>query len=370
MNFRKISIVAGIAILIFGYIAMKQIANSKQPPKRKAQTSQKRMVLAQKVQNQDISVLVDINGKLTATNRIELFAEVSGKLKPTQKNFKTGSSYSQGETLIAIDDSEFKLNLFAAKSNFLNVLTQLLPDIKLDYSVDFSAWKTYVDQFQIEKPIADLPEIKSDKLKGFISSKNIFNSFYQLKSQQERLSKYNITAPFNGVVAQSTINEGTLVRANQKLGEFINPNIYEIESAIRINDLDFISIGDSVELTSEDIPGIWLGKVIRISKNINPSTQTFSVYTQVSHPELKEGMFVNGTIKGKKVKSVFALDRRLLLNNNSVYVIKDSALVTKQIEIEKYTTSGVLIKGLMNDEMILKEAISGAYEGLKVEPVI
>jgi len=370
MNFRKISIVAGILIFIGGFFAMKFLANSKEPPKRKSAASQKRMILAQMVENQDVNVLVDVNGKLTASNRIEVFAEVSGKLKPTNKPFKTGNSFGQGESLIAIDDSEFKLNLYAAKSNFLNVLTQLLPDLKLDYPEDFSAWKKYVDAFQIEKSLNDLPEIKSDKLKGFVASKNIFNTFYQLKSQQERLSKYNITAPFQGVVAQSLINEGTLVRANQKLGEFISTNVYEIESAIRVNDLDFISVGDTVELSSEDIPGIWFGKVIRISKNINPSTQTFSVYTQISHPELKEGMYIYGTIKGKKVEQVFSLDRRLLIDNNSVYIVKDSALVVKPIQIEKYTTTGVLIKGLSDGEMILKEAISGAYEGLKVEPVI
>ena len=369
MNFRKISIVVGVIIIFGGFFAMKQIANSKAPPKRKAATNPKRMVLVQEVKNSNIPVRVGITGKLIAKNRIEVFAEVSGKLLQKGKEFKPGVTYQKGEALFAIDDKEFKLNLFAAKSNFLNQLTQLLPDLKLDYPNSFEVWKSYVDSFEIENTLPPLPEVKEGKLKSFIASKNIYNTYYQLKSQEERLEKYHLIAPFSGVVSSALITEGTLVRPNQKLGEFIQPGNYEIESAIRVSDLDFVNLGDTVEFTSKDIPGIWLGKVTRISKNINAATQTFSVFCEVAGSYLKEGMFLNGEIKGKTLTNVFSIDRKLLLDNNAVYTVIDSALVSQKVEVKKFSNQEVLIAGLPSGAFVLKESIIGAFEGLPVEPV-
>lgn len=369
MNFRKISIVVGVIIIFGGFFAMKQISNSKAPPKRKAAANPKRMVLVQEVQNTNTPVQVDITGKLIAKNRIEVFAEVSGKLLQKNKEFKPGVNFQKGEALIFIDNNEFKLNLFAAKSNFLNQLTQLLPDLKLDYPNNFEAWKSYVDQFEIESALKELPEVTEGKLKSFIATKNIYNTFYQIKSQEERLKKYHIIAPFSGVVSTALITEGTLVRPNQKLGEFINPGVYEIESAIRVSDLDFITVGDTVEFTSTDIPGIWLGNVSRVSKNINAATQTFSVFCTVSGSDLKEGMFLNGKIKGKTLENVFSIDRKLLLENNAIYAVQDSTLIVTPVEIQKFSNQSVLVKGLKNGDIILKESIIGAFDGLPVQPV-
>lgn len=370
MNFRKISIVAGIIVIIAGFVGMRMIIASKQAPQKKLAINNARMVLAQTVNNQNIHVTVDITGKLMSVQRIEVFSEVSGMLKFASKPFKVGNSFASGETILSIDDAEFKLNLYASKSNFLNGLNLILPDLKLDYPESFETWKQYTAQFEIKKPLEELPNVNSEKLKSFLASKNIFNSYFQIKSQEERLQKYTISAPFNGVIAQASINEGTLVRANQKLGEFINTQAYEIESAIKVNDLDFVAVGDSVKLTSQDIPGIWYGKVSRISKNINASTQTFSVYTQVSSPQLKEGMFLNGQIIGKQLSDVFLIDRRLLINGSNTYAIVDSVLTETPVNIVKYTAQGVLVKGLPNNQLVLKEAVSGAYNGLKVKPVI
>lgn len=369
VTYRRISIVLGIALLVGGYFLKNELANSKEPPKRKGKTEQKRLVKAQTATNNSIQVNINITGKLVAKNRIEVFAEVAGKLLETPKDFKTGVQFEKGESLIVIDDREFRLNLLAAKSNFLSVLTQVLPDIKLDYQSAFGDWKNYVDHFELEENLSPLPEVESPKLKSFLVSKNVYNTYYQLKSQEERLGKYRIMAPFTGVISQALINHGTLVRMNQKLGEFIRPGHYEMEAAINVKDLSFIAVGDSVKLTSDDISGTWYGRIARISNNINPSTQTFSVFVNVQSNDLKEGMFLNGAIKGDAVENVIQLDRRLLVDQTFVYAIEDSALAKKQVEIKKYTPNTVLVSGLPDSIQLLKQPVTGAYEGMPVTPI-
>ena len=60
----------------------------------------------------------------------------------------------------------------------------------------------------------------------FISGRGIVSSFYNVKNLEQRLSKYNISAPFNGILVEALVTEGTLIRNGQKLGEFAPTRTY------------------------------------------------------------------------------------------------------------------------------------------------
>ncbi len=46
------------------------------------------------------------------------------------------------------------------------------------------------------------------------------------------MSKYTIKAPFKGILTEALVTEGTLIRNNQKLGEYIDPSLYEMEVSL------------------------------------------------------------------------------------------------------------------------------------------
>ena len=56
------------------------------------------------------------------------------------------------------------------------------------------------------------------------------SNYYGVKSAEERLNKYKITAPFDGVISTSFVENGTMARAGLILGEFINSDSFEIET--------------------------------------------------------------------------------------------------------------------------------------------
>lgn len=172
MNFRKISIVAGILIVVAGFIIQGQLAASKKEPKRNQLGNLKRQVLVQEVNNGSINVQIPITGKLTAKTRIEVFAEVSGKLLPTNKEFKVGVTFNKGDVLLAIDKAEFEMNLLASKSNFLSQMLQVLPDLKIDYPNAFNTWKTFADNINIKNPLPTLPIENDKKVTSFLASRN------------------------------------------------------------------------------------------------------------------------------------------------------------------------------------------------------
>ena len=60
------------------------------------------------------------------------------------------------------------------------------------------------------------------------------------------------------------------------------------------------------------------------------------------------------------------MERKLLVNNESVYVFKDSIIDLVKINPVFFTDKTVVIKGLEDGTPVLTRAVPGAYPGMKV----
>lgn len=362
-----VSIAISLIVLI-GAIGMFRLlsAQRKPAPKLEKIVSIKK-VKAQTVENAATSAEIDITGRLSAVERIELFAEVSGTYQATGTPFKEGAYYKKGTPMIKIDDREFGLTLRAQKSSLLNQITLMLPDMKSDYASSFPAWEKYVADFDPNKALTPLPTPQSEQERYYLSAKNIYNLFYTIEAQDVRQEKYIIKAPFSGKVSESSITSGTLVRTGQKLGEFFNPYSYDLEGAVNLKDLNFVKIGSTVALRSEDIAGKWNGKVVRISDAIDPNTQTVKVFIRVGGQGLKDGMYLEGAIKGQALKDVVELPRAVLVGDTAVYAIQGDTLHLMSIIPVRYSAGSVLARGIPNGTQLVNESLIGAFEGMKVE---
>lgn len=367
MKPRQITIVLAVLVIIAGVVGKKKLAAAKEDPKKNEHFDYVKGVKSITVANGDVQSGIDVTGKLVGNQKVELFSEVQGVLLSGSKLFKEGVSYSKGEVIFQLDANEAKMALLAQRSAFLNLLISALPDIKIDYPNDFGAWNSYAEQLNINKDLAELPTTSTPKLKNFLSIKNIYNQYYSIKSAEARLDKYVITAPFDGVVSVANINNGTLVRAGQKLGEFLSTAEYELEAAISVNDIELVNVGDSVKLKSNDMNGAWNGVVKRVSDKIDPATQTLKVFVRVAGNRLFEGMYLSGRIKAGVISNAVELPRKALVDGNNVFMIqRDSTLARVPIKIEKYSDNTVIVTGAENGTRILEEAFNGAYNGMKV----
>ena len=364
---RKLSVIAAFLVLFGGVFAMQFLAKQKEPPPPKAKTVKTaREVKTMEVKNQMVANSLDIQGRLVAFDKIDIFAEVSGTLENTSRAFKVGNYFKKGAVLIKINQDEARLNLLAQRSSLLNAITQMLPDLKIDYTDSFDQWKNYVDQFDPEKPIQPFPKSNNDQEKYFIASKNILNQYYTIKSTETRLAKYTIYAPFSGVLTATDINPGSLVRVGQKLGELMNTGNYELEAAVALSDLRNIKVGNTVQLRSDAIDGEWTGRIKRIDNQIDPTSQTVKLFIGVSGQNLREGMYLIGDVKASPIDDAVRIPRDLLIDQKAVYAVRDSQLILEDVSIVKISGPDVIIKGLDDGTVILKKPVNGAFVGMKV----
>lgn len=364
---RNILIIILSIILLGGSIFLaKYLINNKKKPTPKVEKIVK-TVFTETVNNVSIPLIITTNGNLIAKNKIELYAEVQGVLETTSKEFKQGTTYYKGETIIKINSDEFYANLQAQKSNLFNTITAIMPDIRLDYPSEYDKWQTYLQNFDTQKTLQKLPKITSEKEKFFISGRGISTAYYNVKNLEVKLNKYNLKAPFNGILTESLVNPGTLIRVGQKLGEFIDPSVYEIGVSVKSEYRDLLQIGKQVELYNLEKTKTWLGKVIRINGKVDASTQTIKAFIQVSGKDLKEGQYVEVALQAKAEENAFEVSRSLLIENSKLYVVKDSILdlVTVNPIFENENT--VVVKGLADGTVLLSKPVPGSHSGMLVK---
>jgi len=361
-----IIIVLSIVLVAGSILFAKYLINNKKKPKPKTEKVIK-TVFTEVVNNSSIPLVISANGNLVAKNKIELFSEVQGVLENTSKEFKQGTSYYKGETIIKINSDEFYANLQAQKSNLFNAITAIMPDIRLDYPSEYIKWQNYLQSVNVNKTIQKLPETNSEKEKFFISGRGINTAYYTVKNLEVKFNKYNLRAPFNGILTESLVNPGTLIRVGQKLGEFINPSIYEIGVSVKSEYRELLQIGKQVKLHNLEKTKSWIGKVIRINGKVDISTQTIKAFIQVSDKDLKEGQYVEVELEAIAEENAFEVSRSLLVENSKLYIVKDSILDLVNINLIFENKNTVVVKGLTNGTMILSKPVPGSHSGMLVK---
>lgn len=361
-----LSLAAIIAISVSSVLIGISLSKQKQPMKRRPDPTQTHPVQTVKVQNENIETSLTLTGHLYALDKVELYTEVQGILLPTQKRFKEGNYFAQGETLVKIDDSVFRNNLLAQKSSLLNQLTLLLPDLSIDFPDSAEIWERYLSEFDLEKLLQNLPETKSEKERYYIASRNIFNLYYSIKSMEATHVKYRLQAPYAGVVTQSNINPGTLVRVGQKLGEFTRTTVYEMEAFAAVDEIPFLDIGKKVTLTCDDIPGEFEGRVQRISGIIDKDSQSMKVYITTRSQQLKEGMYITATVRGDPIQGAFRLSRSALIGKDQIWVIQNGSLALQTITIAGDDEDNLFVQGLTDGTQVVTDPPADAHEGMKL----
>ena len=370
MKKRKIIIVAGVLLVAAAIFVTQWLTGRDQEDSSQQQSTtptSATVVSTRQVNAQDVQSYVDITGRLEPEDKIDIYAEVGGVLLPTNPAFKVGNRFRKGTPLVRINDSEARQNLRAQKSNYITTLASVVADLKIDFPDAFQTWENYLLSFSVDEPTPPLPEPASEQLRLFLGARNVYTQYYTLRQLEEQLDKYRIYAPFTGTLTEASINQGTLVRQGQRLGEFIKDDVYEMEAAVRPEELAFIAVGDEVELSSVSSDS-WQGTVVRINERVEPTSQTIKVFVRVDGDALKAGMYLEGRVKGRLYEDAFEIPRDVLVNENKVFIVQDSTAELLTVETLKTSDETAIVRGLEDGMTLITEDNTEAFSGTKVAP--
>ena len=114
---RKILVIAVPVLIILGFIVVTSvfIALNKKPEEKK-QNFNTLAVIADYAKLEDVQLTVNTQGEARPQIEIDLVPEVGGKIVYVSPNFIEGGLFKKGETLLRIEDADFKVAVIRAEA--------------------------------------------------------------------------------------------------------------------------------------------------------------------------------------------------------------------------------------------------------------
>ncbi|WP_372776266.1 efflux RND transporter periplasmic adaptor subunit [Mangrovibacterium sp.] len=372
MSWRKITfIIVALIILLGGAAGLSWMFGRMKPePPRRDGDGAKRFVKTEAVVYTDIVSPLEREGRVVASHDVLLVAEAAGKIEMGEMPIKKGTSFRKGQVLASIYKDEAELALKARKSNFLNLLSNILPDLKIDYPEEYETYYNYFSSVSFEGALPELPEPKGDKLKVFLASRSILSEYYGLLQDEKNLQRRLLVAPFDGTFSQVNFEVGAYVSAGSQIARMIGTDVLEVEVPVENHNSKWIKIGDQVKVYGRNSTDTLSGSVIRKANFVDATTQSRSVFVgvhQFAAGDLLAGEYKVVEFPGQRISRAMEIPRSAVFNSNVVFTVADGVLKKATIEILKMSESSLIFNGLPEGARIVVEPLINVKENLPVE---
>lgn len=331
-----------------------------------------KFVDTQVVQPDSLSLRIESFGRLRSFRDVNLSAEVQGRLLEGDILLKEGASFKKGSVIFRIDASDIQLSLLSRRSNFISLVAQALPDLKIDIPDAFPRWESFYQQLDVNGSLPALPDFKSAKEKTYVASRNLLSEYYSIQSDETRLGKYVIRASFNGSIAEVFAEPGAVVNPGSNIARVVQDDLLEVQIPVTAEDIHLINPGTKVRLNTTENEFVGEATVSRFSKVIDANTQTIDVYATLQ-PQgermLYDGMYVKALLYAGTRDALIELPRRAVFNENRVYLLTDSSLVETPVQLVKKNTETILVSGIPAGSHVVIEPVTSFGPNQKFVPL-
>ena len=322
------------------------------------------------INNSNIQSEINSSGRVVSLNNITISSEVSGKLEG-RYSIKKGTKFRKGSVLFKIKNTDIKLLANIKKSNLMNLLSSNLADIKLDFPTEYVKWNEFFNSISLNSSIGDLPKTTTSKEKNFIISRGIMAEYLSIKSDEAKLRKYTVRAPFDGVIIESYTDIGANVNIGTPIIKVIKGGNMEVELTVSPSEVDLIELGNKVVLT--DGSNKFEGSIVRIGSFVNENTQNISVFVSIKSDSdlLYNGMYLDAMISSSTIKNVCKIPRRSVFLKNKIFIVNiDNQLEIMDVNIIASQGNSLIVDNIINNTLVVSEPLINTKEGTIINPII
>jgi len=368
---RRIVIIAAfIFIVALAYGLMRFLAAQKEDLKSRPAVEAKRYVQAQPVKYGKVISPVSAPGRLTSVAEVDIIAEASGRIESGKVSLKKGARFSKGEVLFVVYPDEAELTLKASKSQFLNTLANLLPDIKIDFPQYEKSYMEFFSSINLDDPLPPFPEVEDEKLKIFLTSRNVLSEYYNIRRDELQLNRRTVVAPFTGTFTEVLMEVESYINAGGRVARAIKTDELELEVPVDRFDAAWIKIGDKVKVQADKQEITWTGTVVRKNQFVDPNTQSQGIFISLKNhnsPTLLAGEYYRAEFPGHPIDGAMEVPRNIIFNTNEVFVIVDNRLEKRVANIIKLNEKTLIFNGVKEGEMLVMQPLINVLEGTLVE---
>lgn len=315
----------------------------------------------------------EVRGKKQAIIR----APLGGVIKEFSDNLDDGKFVKKGTYLYQIDPFNFNQKVIENEALILGL------------QADISAAKASYIEAKLQRQIAEKNYIRRKSLLGntvtqkalddandrlSIAKSKEINGNQKISSNKAKLdqakvilalskrqlSDTTLLAPFDGVLSNTQVDEGSEVVRGDKIAKITNTE--DLEVKFFIGESVFAKLSENNNLIGNKIKIIWRvgasnreydGIIVRVDGVIDDKAAGLNIYAKLNGVKdsdpIRPGVFVEIIVQGALVTKSVILPEKSIYNGNTIYILSDNKLEAKQIMIMGKIGRNMIVKGKINN---------------------
>ncbi len=361
------------------------------------------LVEVQTLAAEDLKDTVVGYGSARSDRRITIAAEVGGLIVHVPDHIKDGARAKKGETLVQIDDRQYKRRLDRAESDLADIEAQLsrldIEKTNIQRLIDIAEGEVRITQAEYDR-LSELHEKNHASKKEWDFARLALQSRLRemrklenerdllparrsavLASRSARLAdialarldveRCTIVAPFSGQIERVTIESGDYVQPSSQVADLVDTRRIEIPVELPLSDRPRTKPGSGCVLSMDSMPNArWEAKVKRLSPVANALSRTFVAYLEVDNDEqrtpLVPGYFLTARIEGPTIRNALILPRDAIIRSG-VLVVNNDTVETRAIHVERFVGERAVVTGeLATGDRVILTNLDLLYEGATV----
>jgi len=344
MTVRKILKFAAVPIiLLVGVVAMGALGSTSKESNKRQMEPEPRVVETARLAYDDLTLTVEGNGVIESERVLNIVSEVPGQILYAKNDLKDGTMVRDGEVVVRIDSRDVENQLHGQRSDFMNAVASVLPELQLNDAEVWRKWFDYFNSLDIDKTLPELPQITNPQEKIKVSTRDVIGKYYEVKNQEIRLAKHTIRAPFTGYIDSAEVIENSFVSQGQRLFTLSDATNMVVAVPLLIGDtknIDFSSPPRVTVYSEEGAGQTRTGRITRKQTAVERNSQSLNVFVTFKNsdldPHFLPGNYVHVEIEGRRLHDVAAVQRHLLDGEAHLFTMEEGKLAREQVNVLAY----------------------------------
>ena len=290
---------------------------------------------------------LQVTGSVLANEEVSLMSEISGRI--TALNFREGANVSKGALLVKINDADLR-------ATFKKLRVQEALALK-----DERRSKTLLDQDLLSNEEYDAALNKLESLRA------------DLEKLQSDLAKTEIRAPFSGTVGLRSVSNGSTVTPATLIARVQQMDPVKVEFTIPERHAGSVRVGSPITFNVAGLDREFTGRVYAMEPKIDAATRTLRLRALAANPGrvLVPGAFAKVRLELSRVENAISIPTSSIvphIDGQKVFVLKGGKAISQNIMTGvRSDTSVQVLDGLQAGDTVITSGLLQLREGAMVQ---
>jgi RND family efflux transporter MFP subunit len=369
----------GVTILLGGAAAASYWIQASEPTAQREAATKRSAALVETVavERGDFRPSIRALGQVQPARQVVLSPRVGGPIVEVDARFQPGGIVATGDPLVRLDPADYEQALVVRESELGQVEAALAIEEGQQRAAKIELELLGGEVDEANRPLA-LREPQIASLRAQLRAAEA--AVRQARLDLERTA---IRAPFDAQILERFVELGSQVAPGEPLARLVGTEEYWVLASLPLASIERIEFpgehgeGSQVRLR---LRSVWapdeyrVGRVVRFIGEVDDSTRLARVLISVpaplgadGAPALVLGTLVQVEIEARVLEDVVRLDRALLRQGDTVWVLEEGELRIRPVEVEFSDSQYAYVRaGLADGARVVTTNLATVVDGLPI----